>query len=100
MTKNYYTFGLVINEPQAQIGKGDKIYYTAWVQLFGGMRASALASAEQNITRGMYVCVRITPKKDGQASYNIFKLNEDAQKMIAGAALFIKSADDDDGLPF
>lgn len=80
----YYTLGRIISAPHAQFA-GENVYQTVFVELFGGMRASALAGKQLVLTKGMYVCVKITPKSDGQTTYNIYELNDHAEAMIAGA---------------
>ena len=104
----YYTLGRIISAPHAQFA-GENIYQTVFVELFGGMRASALAGKQLVLTKGMYVCVKITPKSDGQTTYNIYELNDHAEAMIAGAhaqfqmtpARFTQpECDDDEELPF
>ena len=59
-TTNYYTLGRVIGNPMSRIS-GDKVYQTVYVELFGGMRVSAIAGT-QEISKGMFVGVRCTPK--------------------------------------
>lgn len=104
----YYTLGRIISAPHAQFA-GENVYQTVFVELFGGMRASALAGKNLVLTRGMYVCVKITPKSDGQTTYNIYELNDHAEEMIAGAHAQFQMTptriakpeyDDDEELPF
>ena len=96
-TQCYYTIGRVISEPAAHVSK-DAYYLTSYVELFGGMKVSALAG-KQEYKKGIYVGVRITPKGNGEATYHAFELNEAACDMICDAASFI-GEDDDDSLPF
>jgi len=96
--KCYYTLGRVISEPATHVCK-DTYYLTVYVELFGGMRVSALAG-KQKISKGMYVGVRITPKAKGEATYNAFALNDEACSMIQGAAAYIGGDDDSEELPF
>lgn len=100
--RNYYTLGRVVSTPAAHVGKEEKIYQTVYIELFGGMKVSALAGVLE-LTKGMYVGVKITPKKDGQATYNVFPFNADAEEMIIGAASYIDAparAEYDEELPF
>lgn len=96
-TTNYYTLGRVISAPIPRVS-GDKAYQTVYVELFGGMRVSAIAGA-QEISKGMYVGVRCTPKGKGDTTYTVFGFNEDARTMIKSAASYIES-ENDDLLPF
>lgn len=96
-TTNYYTMGRVIGNPMSHIS-GDKVYQTVYVELFGGMRVSAIAGT-QEISKGMFVGVRCTPKGKGDTTYTVFGFNDDARTMIKGAASYI-DATDDDLLPF
>ena len=50
----YYTLGRIISAPHAQFA-GENVYQTVFVELFGGMRASALAGKQLVLTKGMYV---------------------------------------------
>lgn len=93
----FYTIGRVISEPAAHVNK-DTYYLTSYVELFGGMKVSALAG-KQKYEKGSYVGVRITPKGNGEATYHAFELNEDACNMIRDVASYIGS-DDEDLLPF
>ncbi|MBQ8621806.1 MAG: hypothetical protein IJ422_05790 [Oscillospiraceae bacterium] len=93
----YYTIGRVVSEPTAHVTKGS-FYLTVYVELFGGMRVSALAG-KQEISKGMHVGVRITPKAKGETTYNVFALNDEACSMIKGAAAYI-GVDDGGELPF
>lgn len=102
MSNSYwYTLGRVISEPTARTSKSGKAYISVYVEMFGGMKASAIAGKEQ-YNEGDYVGVKITPKANGQAAYNVVPLNDDAQEMIIGAALFIDASAraDDEELPF
>ena len=96
-TACYYTIGRVISEPATHVCK-DSFYRTVYVELFGGMRVSALAGT-QEISKGMYVGVRCTPKGKGDTTYTVFGFNEAARTMIKSAASYIEVADDD-LLPF
>ena len=96
-TANYYTLGRVASAPTSHVSK-DAYYLTSYVELFGGMKVSALAG-KQEYKKGIYVGVRITPKGNGEATYHAFELNEAACDMICDAASFIRE-DDDDSLPF
>lgn len=96
-TANYYTLGRVMSAPIPRVS-GDKAYQTVYVELFGGMRVSAIAGA-QEISKGMYVGVRCTPKGKGDTTYTVFGFNEDARTMIKSAASYIEAAEDD-LLPF
>ena len=105
MDKCHYTFGRVISEPTARTSKSGKAYTSVYVELFGGMRSSAIAGTQ--ITKGMFVAVKMTQKANGQAAYNAVKLNDDAEAIIRGAARFLDAdtstcaADDDEELlPF
>lgn len=93
----FYTIGRVISEPAAHVNK-DTYYLTSYVELFGGMKVSALAG-KQKYEKGSYVGVRITPKGNGESTYHAYELNEDACNMIRDAASYIGS-DDEDLLPF
>ena len=103
MSNSYwYTLGRVISEPTEHKSKGGKTYTTVYVELFGGMRVSALAGKEK-YSKGDYVGIKITPKAKGQAAYNVVPLNDAAQEMIIGAALFIDTparVEHDEELPF
>ena len=96
-TANYYTLGRVVSAPATHIS-GNKVYQTAYVELFGGMRVSALAGT-QEISKGMYVGVRCTPKGKGDTTYTVFAFNDDARQMIMCASAYIK-ANDEGELPF
>lgn len=96
-TANYYTLGCVVSAPASHVS-GSKVYQTVYVELFGGMRVSAIAGT-QEISKGMYVGVRCTPKGKGDTTYTVFGFNDDARTMIKGAASYI-DATDDDLLPF
>ena len=96
-TANYYTLGRVISPPTPRTN-GDKVYQTVYVELFGGMRVSAIAGT-QEISKGMYVGVRCTPKGKGETTYTIFAFNDEACSMIKGAATYI-GVDDGGELPF
>lgn len=104
MFKSWYTLGRVISTPTKRQSKDGKAYSTVYVELFGGMRVSALTGAE--LSKDMYVGVKITPKKDGQAAYSVILLDEKAKDMILGAASYIDAPararvdDDDELLPF
>lgn len=93
----WYTLGCITSDPTAHVSKDDKPFQTVWVKLFGGLDVSALAGT-QEVAKGMYVGVKITPKKDGPPTYNVFLLNDDAKKMITGAAAYITP--DEPELPF
>ena len=98
----WYTLGRVVSTPTERQSKDGKAYSTVYVELFGGMRVSALAGKQQ-LNKGDYVGIKITPKSKGQAAYNVMPLNDDARDMIIGAARFIDApacADDDELLPF
>ena len=101
----WYTLGRVVSTPTERQSKDGKAYSTVYVELFGGMRVSALAGKQQ-LNKGDYVGVKITPKAKGQAAYNVVQLNADAEEMILDAASFIDEPshsrvdDDDDLLPF
>ena len=98
----WYTFGRVVSPPTEHQSKDGKAYNTVYVELFGGMRASALAGTHQ-LSKGDYVGVKITPRAKGQAAYNVVPLNDAAQEMIIGAALFIDTparVEHDEELPF
>ena len=97
----WYTFGRVVSPPTERQSKDGKAYSTVYVELFGGMRVSALAGKEK-YSKGDYVGVKITPKAKGQAAYNAMPLNDDARDMIIGAAKFIDAPTcaDDEELPF
>ena len=68
-TACYYTVGRLVSEPTAHVTKGS-FYLTAYIELFGGMRVSALAG-KQEFRKGMYVGVRITPKDKGDATQTV-----------------------------
>jgi hypothetical protein len=70
-TQCFYTIGRVISEPAAHVSK-DAYYLTSYVELFGGMKVSALAG-KQEYKKGIYVGVRITPKGNGEATYHAFE---------------------------
>ena len=96
-TANYYTLGCVLSAPANHVS-GNKVYQTVYVELFGGMRVSAIAGT-QEISKGMYVGVRCTPKSNGETTYTVFGFNDAAQTMIKSAAAYIETAEDD-LLPF
>ena len=96
-TANYYTLGYVVSAPASHVS-GSKVYQTVYVELFGGMRVSAIAGT-QEISKGMYVGVRCTPKGNGETTYTVFGFNDAAQAMIKSAAAYIE-AEEDDLLPF
>lgn len=96
-TQCFYTIGRVISEPATYVNK-DTYYLTSYVELFGGMKVSALAG-KQEYKKGGYVGVRITPKGNGEATYHVFELNEAACDMICDAANYI-GENADDLLPF
>lgn len=98
----WYTLGRVVSTPTERQSKDGKAYSTVYVELFGGMRVSALAGKEK-YSKGDYVGIKIIPKAKGQAAYNVIPLNDDARDMIIGAALFIDTparAEHDEELPF
>ena len=97
----WYTLGRVVSTPTERQSKDGKAYSTVYVELFGGMRVSALAGKQQ-LNKGDYVGIKITPKPKGQAAYNVMPLNDDARDMIIGAARFIDAPTcvDDEELPF
>ena len=97
LTTNYYTLGRVMSAPIPRVS-GDKVYQTVYVELFGGMRVSAIAGTHE-ISKGMYVGVRCTPKGKGDTTYTVIEFNDDARTMIKSAASYIEAADDD-LLPF
>lgn len=102
MSNSYwYTLGRVISEPTEHKSKGGKTYTTVYVELLGSMRVSALAGT-LDTTKDMYVGVKITPKKDGQAAYSLFKINDCTEEMIICAASYIDALAraDDEELPF
>lgn len=86
----YYTLGLVLSDPVAQTGKR-KAYQTAYVELFGGMKVSALATADLHVQKGMCVCVSIAPKGDGQTTYTMYELNDSARAMLASASAYMRA---------
>lgn len=92
----WYTLGCITSDPTVHENDG-KIYQTVWVKLFGGLDVSALAGT-QEVAKGTYVGVKITPKKDGPPTYNVFALNDSAKSMITGAAAYITP--DEPELPF
>ena len=104
----WYTLGRVVSTPTVRQSKDGKSYSTLYVELFGGMRVSALAGNGQ-YSKGDYVGVKITPKGT-QAAYSIMQLNDQAAVMIVGAHAFLeeptyrpavqKEDDDEDLLPF
>ncbi len=113
----YYTLGRIISKPQSRIGKGKKSYQTVYVELLGGMKASALTTAHLDLSIGEYVGVKITPNGHGQSTYNVLMLDKDSQTMICDAAEYltedcenggndnyineiVENHDSDDELPF
>ena len=90
-TANYYTLGRVASAPTSHVS-GSKVYQTVYVELFGGMRVSAIAGT-QEISKGMYVGVRCTPKSNGETTYTVFGFNDAAQTMIKSAAAYIETAE-------
>lgn len=85
----YYTLGRVISKPKTRTGKGGKHYQTVFVELLGGMRASALTTAHLDLSIGEYAGVKITPNGHGQSTYNVLMLDKDSQTMICDAAEYL-----------
>lgn len=108
-TNYWYTLGRIISDPSERQSKSGKSYKTVYVELFGGMRVSALAGAHE-IHKGDFVGMKITPTSNGQAAYHIIPLDASAEEMLLGAVSYLQStpttvtkpSDDDDvpELPF
>jgi hypothetical protein len=106
---SWYTFGRVLSHPTERQTRTGRKYRTVYVELFGGLRASALAG-DQQLATGDYIGVKITPKSDGQAAYHTMPLNDAAEDMLRGAVSYlhgtpttpVTQASDDDvpELPF
>ncbi len=86
----HYTLGRVISNPQIRTGKNRKNFQTAYVELLGGMRASAIAAVNIDLSIGTYVGVKISSNGAGQSTYNVLLLDEDAQTMVLDAASYIE----------
>ncbi len=102
---NYYSFGQTVSDPVGYVSKRGELVQAIWVQLFGGMKVSALIG-NTDFTKGMYVGVQITPKDDGNTMYRCFMLNEKSKTLICDAAAYLDGdsytplEDDEDLLPF
>ncbi len=81
---NYtYTLGRIMDEPKLHRGK--RPFYTVYVELLGGLRVSALCGTVKPHVN-WYVCVKVTPKSDGQMAYNIIEIDEAAADFVFDAA--------------
>ncbi len=113
----FYTIGRVVEKPAARIGKNGTQYTTVKLELFGGMVAYAFVNNTHETLLNSFVGVKISPRADGNATYTICTLNDDAKKFITSASGYIDmhsehtrkpivsparfyDVDDDDELPF
>lgn len=85
---NYYTIGRVKAAPTACIGTANNLFYTVRVEVFGSFEIDAITD-NLELTAGMFVGVKITPKTKGLATYRVFEFNPEARRMISQAAYYL-----------